>query len=193
VRNWESIGGQKTEAKVPSQILYKGDQIKWGFNIPPDEKPLRWFKMLLLRDEDMELKVHDSTYIKEVREMLKKLNKSAEDVVADYLRLLWKHVLKDMKMALGHAAVDGQPFRVVITFPSIWPLYAQSRLRQAAYMAGILHNRPAGETVLHLYPETEAAALAFMDDFDGHPVEVRHSILNQVTTKLTISRVEIFS
>jgi len=178
---------------VPSQILYKGDQIKWGFNIPPDEKPLRWFKMLLLRDKDMEQKVHDLTYIKEAREMLMKLNKSAEDVVADYLRLLWKHVLKDMKIALGHAAVDGQPFRVVITFPSIWPLYAQSRLRQAAYKAGISDHRQAGETKLDLYPEAEAAALAFMDDFDGHPIEVRHSILNHVMTKLTNSRVEIFS
>jgi molecular chaperone DnaK (HSP70) len=174
--NWEGIEGQKTCAKVPSQILYKGDQIKWGFNIPPDEKPLQWFKLLLLRDEDMEQEVRDSTYIKEAKEMLRKLNKSAENVIADYLGLLWKHVLKELKKTHGEGAVEGQPFRVVITFPAIWPLYAQSRMRQAAATAGILDQRHGGETKLHLCPEPEAAALAVMDDFDGHPVGVCYSI-----------------
>lgn len=175
--NWEGIEGQITRAKVPSQILYKGDQIKWGFNVPPDEKPLRWFKLLLLSDNDMDKEVRDCTYIKEAKEMLKNLNKSAENVIADYLGLLWRHVLKEIKVVQGEAAVDGQPFRVVITFPAIWPLYAQSRMRQAAATAGILDPRHGGRTILDLYPEPEAAALAVMDDFDGHPVEVCHSIL----------------
>ncbi|KAH6702000.1 hypothetical protein BKA61DRAFT_561267 [Leptodontidium sp. MPI-SDFR-AT-0119] len=176
VMDWDGIEGQKTSAKVPSKIFYKGDQVKWGFNIAPEEKPLQWFKLLLLRDEDigppyMDVGVRDSAYIKEAREMLKKLNKSAEDVVADYLGLLWKHLLKAIRTALGQASVDGQPFRVVITFPAIWPLYAQSRMRQAAYTAGILDQRHGGETKLTLCPEPEAAAIAVMDDFDGHPVE----------------------
>jgi len=176
--NWEDIEGQKLSAKVPSKILYKGDQIRWGFDIPPDEKPLQWFKLLLLRDEDMDEGVRDSTYIKEAKEMLNRLHKSAEDVIADYLGLLWKHVLKELRIDLGEAAVDGQPFRVVITFPAIWPLYAQSRMRQAAATAGILDPRHGGETKLSLCPEPEAAALAVMDDFHGHPVEVRHKFPN---------------
>ncbi len=104
--------------------------------------------------------------------MLNKLHKTAEQVVADYLGLLWKHTLKVVKMELGEAALEGLPFRVVLTFPAIWPVYAQSRMRQAAETAGILDNRHAGETILDLCPEPEAAALAVMDDHDGRPVEV---------------------
>lgn len=177
VSDWDGIEGQKTNVKVPTKILYKGDQIKWGFNIPPEEKPLQWFKLLLLRDQDMvppymDAGVRNSVYLKEAREMLTKLKKSAEEVVADYLGLLWKHLLKAIRTSLGQASIDGQPFRVVITFPAIWPLYAQSRMRQAAYTAGIMDQRHGGETELSLCPEPEAAAIAVMDDFDGHPVEV---------------------
>ncbi|KAK0100415.1 hypothetical protein ONS95_008363 [Cadophora gregata] len=176
VMDWDGIEGQKTNVKVPTKILYKGNQIKWGFDIPPDEKPLQWFKLLLLREEDMvppymDAEVRNSAYLKEAREMLLKLNKSAEAVVADYLGLLWKHLLKSIRTTNGQASIDGQPFRVVITFPAIWPLYAQSRMRKAAYAAGIMDPRHGGETELTLCPEPEAAAIAVMDDFDGHPVE----------------------
>lgn len=107
---WVGIEGQKTSFKVPSQILYKGDQIRWGFDIPPDEKPFQWFKLLLLQDGNMDQEIRDSTYIKEAKEMLRKLNKSAENVIADYLGDLWKHVLIEMKIALGEAAVDWPAF-----------------------------------------------------------------------------------
>ncbi len=170
--DWDGIEGQKTSAKVPSKMFYKDNQIRWGFNIPPEEKPLQWFKLLLLREEDLDAGIRGSPYIKEAREMLKKLNKTAEDVVSDYLGLLWKHLLRAIQRVLGQASVDGMPFRVVITFPAIWPLYAQSRMRQAAHTAGILDHRHGGETKLHLCPEPEAAAVAVMDDTDGHPVEV---------------------
>jgi molecular chaperone DnaK (HSP70) len=164
---------------VPSQILYINGQTKWGFDIPADRKPLQWFKLLMLRPEDMKQplmddKIRDSTYIKEAREILTQLNKTAEDVVADYLRLLWQHVVRDMKKSRGEATVDSIPFRVVITFPAVWPLYAQSRLKQAATIAGIKAPRSCGETKLDLCPEPEAAALAVMDDYDGHPVDVSY-------------------
>lgn len=152
-------------------------QIKWGFDIPADQKPLQWFKLLLLRPEDMKQplvddNIRNSSYITETREMLKLLNKTPQDVVADYLRLLWQHIIKDIKRSHGDARVDRVPFRVVLTFPAVWPLYAQSFLKQAATLAGIKDLRPGGETKFDLCPEPEAAALAVMDDFGGHPVEV---------------------
>jgi len=179
VKHWDSVDAQRrTSGKVPTQILYKGNEIKWGFNIPPEEKPIQWFKLLLLRPEDMKQpfmddRIKDFRYVKVAREELRRLNKSAEDVVADYLKMLWQHILADMKRDLGDASVDGQPFRVVMTFPAIWPLYAQSRMRQAATMAGILDHRDCGETRLDLCAEPEAAALAVMEDNEGTPVDVR--------------------
>jgi len=177
VKDWDCLGARRTSGKVPTRILYKGNDIKWGFNIAPEEKPLQWFKLLLLRPEDMKQpymddKIKDFRFIKEAREELKKLNKTAEVVVADYLRLLWQHILTDMKRDLGEAAVGSQPFRIVMTVPAIWPLYAQSRMRQAATMAGILDHRACGETRLDLCAEPEAAALAVMEDNEGTPVDV---------------------
>lgn len=192
VKHWDGIGAQRTSGKVPTRISYKGNETKWGFNIPPEEKPIQWFKLLLLRPEDMKQpfmddKIKDFRYIKEAREELRRLNKTAEDVVADYLKLLWQHIIADMKRDLGTsgaAAVDGQPFRVVMTFPAIWPLYAQSKMRQAATMAGILDHRNCGETRLDLCAEPEAAALAVMEDCEGAPVDVRTPLLDAPLSKL---------
>jgi hypothetical protein len=172
VQHWDGLGTQRTSGKVPSRILYTSSGIKWGFNISPEEKPIEWFKLLLLRPEDMKPPIIDDK-IKDAREELRRLNKSAEDIIADYLKLLWQHVLADMKKDLGEAAVDSQRFRVVMTFPAIWPLYAQGRLIQAATMAGIKDLRTCGETDLQLCAEPEAAALAVMEDSEGAPVDVR--------------------
>ncbi|CZR52990.1 uncharacterized protein PAC_02868 [Phialocephala subalpina] len=171
VKCWDGIGGQRTSGKVPTRISYKGNQINWGFNIPPEEKPTQWFKLLLLRPEDMDDKIQDYRYIKEAREPLLKLNKLAEQVVADYLRLLWRHIIKDMKLTLGEAAVDSHLFQVVVTFPTIRRFYAQSRMRQAVTVAGILDARSCGETRLYFCAESEVAALAIMEDYGGTPVD----------------------
>jgi molecular chaperone DnaK (HSP70) len=181
VKTWPGIEGLAESSKVPTQIYYEGNNIKWGFNIPAGKKPLRWFKLLLLREEDLkppyiDTAVRNSAYIKETKEMLSKLHKSAEDVVADYLGLLWKTVLEAIRTVLG-AAMDGQPLRVVLTFPAIWPVYAQHRMKAAAETAGILDPRIGAEpTKLHLCAEPEAAALAVMHDANGQPVEVRMKI-----------------
>jgi molecular chaperone DnaK (HSP70) len=178
VNRWDGLGIQQTSGKVPTRILYTGDKIKWGFDISPEEKPIEWFKLLLLQPKDMKQpfvddKIKDFSYIEDARKELKRLNKTAEDVTADYLKLLWKHILADIKREVGDSAVDSQPFRVVMTYPAIWPLYAQGRLTQAATMAGIKDARDCGETILKLCAEPEAAALAVMEDGEGAPVDVR--------------------
>src|SRR5205809_4391860 len=120
--NWDGIDGRRNSAKVPSTLFYedKNKPPKWGFLVPREAKCLRWFKLLLLEDDDLKPDVHDSKYIKEAREVLKSLGKSAVEVVADYLRAIWQHTLKEMIRNDGPGAVEGQPFRVVITVPAIW-------------------------------------------------------------------------
>lgn len=190
VNHWDGLGTRRTSGKVPTRILYTGDGIKWGFNISPEEKPIEWFKLLLLRSQDLKQsflddKTKDYSYIEDAQKELKRLNKSAEDVVADYLKLLWQHILAEMKTELGEAAVDSQPFRVVMTYPAIWPLYAQSKLTQAATMAGIKDARGCGETELKLCAEPEAAALAIMDDGEGAPVDVSTSPRRNTPANIT--------
>jgi len=172
--NWEGKDGKRTSAKVPSTLYYedKDKPPKWGFLVPPEVKCLKWFKLLLLEDVDLRPDVHESKYIKEARETLRTLGKTAVEVVADYLRALWQHTLNEMKRNDGSGAVEGSAFRVVITLPAIWPTYAQNRMFQAASEAGITARRHGGETKLDFYSEPEAAALAIMQDARGHAVDV---------------------
>lgn len=172
--------------KVPSQILYEPDGIKWGFDIPEGKEPLRWFKLLLLQDEDIEPEIRNSIYIKEARETLKKLNKSAEMVVADYIGLLWRHTLMTISATLGEGIVKDVPRRVVLTIPALWPDYGKSRLLQAARNAGI------GPSDLFICVEPEAAAIAAMYDLDLHGGPVKVFLISSIIlfAGLTTSRLE---
>jgi hypothetical protein len=106
---------------VPTKILYTSSGVKWGYEILPEEKPLQWFKLLLLEPKDLPPNVHDSHHMKEARSRLQSARKEASTVVGDYLRQLWKYTISEMIKEKGASAVDGQPFRVVITIPAIWP------------------------------------------------------------------------
>jgi molecular chaperone DnaK (HSP70) len=113
--------------------------------------------------------------------MLANHRKTAVEVVADYLRLLWKHVIKTIERERGSASASRLPFRVVLTVPAIWPHNAQQRMREAASKAGILAPRTCGETTLRLVPEPEAAALASLSEFrDREDVQECLSLRNNV-------------
>ena len=92
--------------------------------------------------------------------MLKEENKTATDLVADYLKALWQHTLDTMLKARSKSVIEALAFRVVITVPAIWKDYARREMEEAAKKAGILGDRSAGPTTLTFAPEPEAAALA---------------------------------
>ena len=132
----------------------------WGYSIPSDAEPIRWFKLLLLREEDLASEFKQSEFILRGRRMLKETGKTATDIIADYLRALWKHILDTIYKARGRSVIDALAFHVVITVPAIWKDYARQGMEEAAKKAGMLNNRPAGLTTLAFAPEPEAAALA---------------------------------
>jgi hypothetical protein len=135
------------------------DTGKWGYEVAPSMKPMRWFKMLLLREEDIgKDTIQDSVYVREARQQLRERGRSAENVVAIFLSKLWEHTLAQ----LGTKMLDGLPFKVAITVPAIWPPYAEEAMRRAAQAAGILEYRHAGDTTLELIQEPEAAALSIL-------------------------------
>jgi molecular chaperone DnaK (HSP70) len=128
---------------------------------------LKWFKLLLLDDADIQEGVRDSEYLRKTKASLRdgKNSKDPIDVVADYLKLLWQHTIQSMKRERGDMGVDGLPFKVVLTVPAIWKEYAKERMHQAAEKAGILDPRACGDTTLQLVSEPEAAALATLNEF----------------------------
>jgi len=172
VKSWEGVQYVNAErGKCPTVISYPvGDgEILWGYNIPVDVKPIQWFKLLLLDEEDWEDHLQDAVQLHEARQALAKLRKPALAVVADYLRCLWAHVLRAVENGCGPGVVRQSPFRIIITVPAIWKSYTRERMRQAASLAGLLDPRgPDREpSDLDFISEPEAAAIATFADFQG--------------------------
>ncbi|GKU05177.1 hsp70 protein [Fusarium langsethiae] len=160
LRNCSDLG------KVPTQILYDGENMKhWGYCIPADETPLKWFKLLLLRDHDITEEMVNYSQICDTRALLEDTGNDVVTVVAHFLGEIWKHATTSILKALGPELLQKSRFHVVITLPAIWPPYAQQRKKKAANMSGILDARSSGETTLGFVPEPEAAALATLKDF----------------------------
>jgi molecular chaperone DnaK (HSP70) len=130
---------------------------------------MRWFKLLLLKDEDVAPEIRSSVYFLRAQRMLKENQKTAVDVISDYLRCLWHHTIETIEAARGKVLVDALQFRVVITVPAIWKSYARQSMREAANRAGILERRPAGDTELVFAPEPEAAALSTLCEKGRRP------------------------
>jgi hypothetical protein len=158
ITSWPGTG--REEGKAPTELFYEDDQVMWGYEIPTDADPVRWFKLLLVKDEDLAPELRCSEFLLRGRRMLKENNKTAVDLVADYLRALWKHVLDTINKSRGESVVEALAFKVVITVPAIWKGYARQSMQEAAKKSGILDRRLAGSTTLTFAPEPEAAALS---------------------------------
>ncbi|KAF5593958.1 hsp70 family chaperone [Fusarium pseudoanthophilum] len=158
ITSWPDTGAQ--EGKAPTELFYEHGKTMWGYEIPREADPVRWFKLLLLKDEDQPSEIKGHEYLVKARNMLADEGKSTVDAIADYLHLLWDHVLKTIIKARGKNVVEALCFHVVITVPAIWKNYARDAMLEAAQKAGITATRRAGATTISFAPEPEAAALA---------------------------------
>jgi molecular chaperone DnaK (HSP70) len=145
-------------------LFYEDSKTLWGYEVPVDADPVRWFKLLLLKEEDVEADVKSSEPLLRARKMLKENGKSAVDLIADYLRQLWQHVVQSIETSRGEIIVRALRFHIVITVPAIWKGYARQGMQDAAKQAGLLDRRSAGLTTLSFVPEPEAAALATLSE-----------------------------
>lgn len=94
------------------------------------------------------------------RAQLKNLRKTAVEVISDYLRFLWKHILERLRIRLTAPALDNMALKIVLTVPAIWDHNAQQQMLSAATTAGMLDYRSCGQTEITLLAEPAAAALA---------------------------------
>ncbi|KAM0305279.1 hypothetical protein ACHAPM_001657 [Fusarium culmorum] len=158
--------------KAPTQLYFDGDvhDVKWGYGIPLDKEPLKWFKLLLLDAADLPAEVAISTQMQEARRLKNLRGKEPIAIIASFLRKLWDHSVESIRRAIGVDLLERSKFQVVITLPAIWPPYAQNRMKQAAHQSGILDGRSAGTTMLQFISEPEAAALATIKDMGKRSV-----------------------
>ncbi|KAK8102078.1 hypothetical protein PG984_015224 [Apiospora sp. TS-2023a] len=170
ITSWPGSG--REEGKAPTELFYEHGKMTWGFEVGNDCDPVRWFKLLLLKEEDLDPSLRSSEFVLRGRQHMRDEGKTAVELVADYLRALWCHILKSIAKARGEVVVDVSRFHVVITVPAIWRPYARQAMRDAAEKAGILKKRMiAGETCLSFVAEPEAAALSTLSESGRNPQE----------------------
>jgi molecular chaperone DnaK (HSP70) len=162
-----------------------GHDVKWGYGIPLDKEPLKWFKLLLLDATDLPAEIVNSIQLQEARRLTNETGKEPIAIIASFLRKLWDHSVESIRRAIGAESFEQSKFHVVITLPAIWPPYAQNQMKQAAQQSGILDVRPAGTTTLQFISEPEAAALATIKDM-GKRSTIKVSIQNIISDLVSV-------
>lgn len=157
--------------KIPSAIEFMPQGDVWGIDAKYRPDALRWLKLTLVNQPDLDVKVRNSIHIQAARDGLQALGKSPVQAISAYLKHIWEHCIDKLKVAEGEEIVDTSRFDVTFTIPAIWPNYARKLMEEAVQQAGILKRRPAGRTVHRFVSEPEAAALATLSG-----LETRHNI-----------------
>ncbi|KAK3385577.1 hypothetical protein B0H63DRAFT_433322 [Podospora didyma] len=153
------------EDQVPT--VYDIPSGRWGYEVTPKMKPVKWFKLLLLKDKDFQSEeIRNSPPLQSARSQLEASSLSPTKVIGMYLKKLWEHTYSQIASRLD---VENLPLRVAITVPAIWPPYAEQAMREAAKLAGITADRDIGITTLDLVQEPEAAGLSIFLDRRGFP------------------------
>ncbi|KAJ5747486.1 uncharacterized protein N7511_009182 [Penicillium nucicola] len=158
ISEWPGCGAD--EGKAPTEIDYDNGITSWGYDIHPDADPVRWFKLLLLKNEDLQDDVKSSEFFLLAKEKVRMEGLQPLDLVADYLRLLWAHTMKMIEKSRGDQFLPALRFHIVISVPAIWKGYARQSMEEAAKMAGLLAPREIGKTRLSFVLEPEAAGMA---------------------------------
>jgi molecular chaperone DnaK (HSP70) len=165
VQSWPGGSGF---INVPSTIRYQnGGGKSWGYQAAKDDpSTIQWFKLLLVDDKNMDDNIRTCEYISSARDAISKAKKQPQEVVKDYLALVWEHIVESMAKFLGDDVVESFPFRVVLTVPATWfeTPRASDRLQEAAKEAGIMDHRVCGATQLDVASEPEAAAFQVLRD-----------------------------
>ncbi|KAL3590941.1 hypothetical protein FPOAC2_13145 [Fusarium poae] len=134
---------------------------------------LEWFKMSLLRDVDLPSDVHRSSMFTELTNFRKPFGVSAKAATAKYLSLLWSDFQESLK-----CSVYDFEYKLVVTVPTGWPLYACQTMLEAIHEAGILSDKV---TLANSIPDIEAASIALISDLsrprDGMPPILKHDDL----------------
>ena len=173
INDWpKSNSSIENTEKVPTTISYEGNEPHhWGYNVETREKSFNWFKLLL----DPSRSAQGPAHLESSVSLLQSLNKTPEQVAADYLRQIWKYTINDIERAQGEGWRSRHSLRVVLTVPAIWSPAAKDRTLRAAQAAGLPDD-------LTLVSEPEAAALRVLrEKYQDQAVQVcPESSLNDV-------------
>ncbi|KAJ4156413.1 hypothetical protein NW754_008041 [Fusarium falciforme] len=142
--------------KVPTIISYQnGGVANWGYEVGLKEDAFRWIKILL---EPKSKYADEELHVQGSNNLLGKVNKTVEEVVSDYLRLIWTYTKENIRKRVGDSNWENNfTLQVVLTVPAMWTPAAKDKTLKAAQRAGLPQD-------IRLVTEPEAAALATLHD-----------------------------
>ncbi|KAG9564144.1 hypothetical protein KCU71_g6177, partial [Aureobasidium melanogenum] len=159
--------------KVPTEIAYRGAETPlWGYQIPPAMPRYTRFKLGL--DADTPPTRFDHPGSQEALQLPP--GKKPSDVCADFLRLLYQHLMNILQDRLGaFLDLDTMPIHFNMTVPTNWSERAMALTKAAAKEAG-LGSRTQDE--LHMIKEPTAAATWTLSYIE-RVYRPQHSMLNE--------------
>ncbi|EHY53392.1 hypothetical protein HRR83_003599 [Exophiala dermatitidis] len=168
VSKWPGLTGSAW--KTPSVIAYSSENPKidrnyWGYEVNRNHRQYVWTKLLL--DSDIDLAKHDDPLLKQMYGagfLELPPNKSAKDVVHDFLRELYLFTVATLEKELSPTVFNAMPMDCWITMPAIWSDRAQAATRAAALGAGFGSRK---DDQVHMITEPEAAALYALKPYLG--------------------------
>ncbi|KAH8587392.1 hypothetical protein B0O99DRAFT_641981 [Bisporella sp. PMI_857] len=157
IDQWPLAGSHstsKSSEKAPTEIVYDEDEpteFKWGFQIPRDVDRHQWFKL------DLDSKYSPTTALSKRYPPPNSLpsgdQHKAQQLTADYLGALKRHLLGILQSQLGQHQAQETPLQFILTVPAVWSDAAKEKTLQAAETAGLGQNAP-----ILMISEPEAAA-----------------------------------
>ncbi|KAF1979396.1 actin-like ATPase domain-containing protein [Bimuria novae-zelandiae CBS 107.79] len=159
VQDWPSAHSMiGTKEKVPSEIAYTPDGIRWGGLIPPHVQRNMWTKLEL--DAPM---AEEAEIIRQELALLSMTgggggSKKAVDIVIDYLAEVKKHLVKHLDSQYGPELWRTLPITLVVTVPAVWSDAAKHKTLLAVSRAGFntVHFPQLRRTVTATEPEAAA-------------------------------------
>ncbi|KAH6895964.1 hypothetical protein B0T10DRAFT_545558 [Thelonectria olida] len=157
ITDWPNLGEAiANQDKVPSTISYNNGQVaNWGYEVTFRDESFKWIKILLEPNSKYATTVQE---VRDSNELLRRLGKTAEEVVRDYLREIWRYTKEDIRKRVGDNDWENNfSIHIVFTVPAMWSHLAKDKTLKVARAAGLPGN-------IKLVTEPEAAALATLHD-----------------------------
>ena len=143
----------RSSQKIPTELQYVGDRVRWGFQIQDSDARHKWFKLDLFPDSTNN-RFGLLADLPDRRALPPAYDLAPETLVVQYLTMLRQHVDEVLKYKLHNTVLRDTPKEFVITVPGNWPHSSQQKTRDCAIQAGF------GEaSKLQIVSEPEAAAI----------------------------------
>lgn len=145
ITEWPNHDSTELHAeKVPSKISYKdGRPLNWGYTVEPQEEYISVTKWLVKSRSEV---------ARSCATELARVGKTADEIVTDYIELIWQHGIKNIEQHVG-SRWRSVYMMLILTIPTIHSGAIIFGLQGAAYNAGL----PAAVRVVR---EPEAATIA---------------------------------